>query len=95
MNSWHWDLALFVLASPILVFRSFLRGARRLRLLRMAAQPSVVCRTCGSEIALLGVWRCSCGYTSRSHLLRYCPGCGNFPRWIRCYQCGTTQRVGL
>lgn len=95
MKSWYWDLVLFVLASPILLLRGTLRSVRRLQLLRMAAQPSIVCRTCGSEITLLGVWRCACGFTYQGHALRYCPGCGNFPRWVRCYHCGITQRVGL
>ncbi len=95
MNSWCWDLILFALASPILVIRGILRGVRRLRFLVTAMRPNVVCRTCGSEISLIGVWRCPCGYTSRSHLLRYCPGCGAFPRVIRCYRCGETRRVQI
>jgi hypothetical protein len=95
MKSWQWDLLLFTLASPVFAVRAIVRTVRRLRFLRTAVQPNIVCRTCGGEISLVGVWRCSCGYTSRSHLLRYCPGCGAFPRMIRCYRCGETRRVQL
>jgi predicted amidophosphoribosyltransferase len=94
MKSWKCDLILFVLASPILVVRGLVRAGRRLRFLRMAMQPSIVCSTCGSEISLVGFWRCPrCGFTGQSHLCRPCLVCGDLPSFVRCYKCAATERI--
>ena len=93
MKSWPWDVILFVLASPVLALRGGARALRTLHVLRMAAEPSTVCRTCGGQISLVGFWRCSCAFTYQGHLLRICPICQSFPQMIRCYQCGATQEV--
>jgi hypothetical protein len=90
-----WDLVLFVLASPILTVRALIRTMRRLRLLCRAVQLSMVCRTCGTEIPLIGSWRCRCGYTYQGHLLRFCPICRSFPRMVRCYHCRTTETIAM
>jgi hypothetical protein len=95
VKSWHWDLVLFIFASPILVVRRAVQLVRRGRLLHRAAQPTLHCSTCGHEISLVGVWRCRCAYTYQGHLLRYCPICGSFPQMIRCYRCGTTETVRM
>ena len=95
MKPWHWDMVLFILASPILVIRAGVRLVRRAVLLHQAAQPAMPCRTCGNSISLVGFWRCSCGFTYEGHLLRFCPVCGSFPRMIRCYECGATEKVAM
>ncbi len=93
MKSWPWDLALFVLASPILLCRAASQAFRKLQVLGMAKDPVTICRTCGGQIWLVGFWRCSCGFTYQGHLLRVCPICQSFPRMLRCYRCGATQLV--
>jgi hypothetical protein len=93
MKRWHLDLALFILASPILAARGVIRFVRHLALLRMTIQPTVTCRTCSGKIDLLGMWRCPCGHVAEGHLLRFCPSCHSFPTLIRCYQCGASQVV--
>ena len=95
MKSWQWKLVLFVLASPILAVRAVVRLVRQMGLLHQAAQLSINCGTCGSQISLVGQWRCGCGFTYQGHLLRFCPICGSFPRMIRCYECGTTEMVRM
>jgi hypothetical protein len=83
---------LTVAASPILL----LRGAARLRhhwhFLRIASTAAIRC-TCGRPIFLVGIWRCSCNYTYRGHLLRHCPICNRIPRMVRCYGCGLTAKL--
>jgi hypothetical protein len=93
MKRWHWDLALFILATPILALRGVIRFVRHFLFLRATIEPTIVCRTCRKTIDLLGMWKCSCGYVAEGHLLRFCPGCHSFPTLIRCYQCGATQVV--
>jgi hypothetical protein len=93
LKSSEWDLTLFILASPILAVRGTMRLFRRFQLLRLAVQPAISCRTCGSAISLVGQWRCQCGFEYRGHVLRGCPVCQSFPRIIRCFRCGTTELV--
>ena len=95
MKSWQRDLALFTLASPILAGRAAIRAVRRVRLLQQATQPAITCRTCGSEISLVGLWQCACKFTYQGHLLRVCPLCGAFPRMVRCYNCGATEKISV
>ena len=95
MKDWQRDLTLLALASPILAARGTMRMIRRVQLLRLALQPVLACRTCGSAISLVGQWRCACGFEYRGHVLRACPICGSFPRVARCYQCGTTETIPM
>lgn len=93
MKSWQKELILFILASPISATMAVVRVVRRLKLLRLALQPSLVCRTCGAEVSLVGFWRCACGHTYQGHLLRVCPVCGAVPKMVRCFRCGATRPV--
>ena len=91
-REWVGDCILFVLASPILFGHFLLRTWKHCRFLRMAAAPAVVCE-CGGRVSLVGIWRCSCGFTYRGHLLRVCPVCGSLPCVVRCYGCGVTTKL--
>jgi hypothetical protein len=93
MKRWHWDFALFILASPILAARTIIRFVRHLAILRLTVQPTLPCPTCGALIYLVGMWRCGCGFTGEGHLLRFCPVCHSFPGMIRCVRCGATVAV--
>ena len=86
------DVALFVLASPILLFQALRRARERYRFFRLAMEPQMLCE-CGSEISLVGLWRRSCRFTYRGHLLRMCPGCQTIPCIVRCYRCGVTTKL--
>ena len=86
------DGALFVLASPILAVKAVRRALERYRFFRLAMRPAIVCE-CGSQVPLVGFWRCSCGFTYRGHLLRICPVCGSLPCVVRCYRCGVTTKL--
>ena len=92
-KSWLWDVALFVLASPILAIRAAVRMARRGKLLYLTVQPAMTCGTCGGQIPLVGFWQCRCGFTYQGHLLRFCPVCQSFPHMVRCHRCGATEKV--
>jgi hypothetical protein len=54
--------------------------------------PAIVCE-CGAAVSLVNVWKCSCGFTYRGHLLRVCPVCKTIPRVVRCYACGVTTKL--
>lgn len=86
------DIVLFLLASPVLAVRALVRLRRRYRLLRVATASAVSC-VCGSEVSLVGLWRCSCGFTYRGHVLRVCPVCWTAPLFVRCYRCGVTTQL--
>ena len=90
-DSWS-DVALFILASPVLLVLAVRRGLNRYRFFRLAMQSEIVCE-CGSPVSLLGLWKCSCGFTYRGHLLRECPVCGTIPCVVRCYRCGVTAKL--
>src|SRR5712692_5399831 len=90
-NPWL-DLTLLVLASPILLVQGVRRGLERYRFFQMAMQPAITCE-CGAPVALVGFWKCSCGFTYQGHLLRTCPVCGTIPCVVRCYQCGVTTKL--
>ncbi len=83
------DLLLAVLASPVYLLRFAWRVWRHWRYLRAAAALAIECE-CGRPIALVGVWRCGCGFTYRGHALATCPVCGRIPAMVRCYECGLT-----
>ena len=93
MTGWIGDAVLWVLASPVLLVVHLARAVRHGARARRAAARAITCRTCGEEIVLVGFWRCRCGFTYRGHLLRVCPVCEAFPRLVRCFRCGATERV--
>ena len=93
MKEQHLDILLLVLASPVIAAVASVKAIRRFMRLRLAVQPRMECGTCGEEIILVGFWRCACGFTYQGHLLRICPVCGSFPRMIRCFRCGATEKV--
>ena len=86
------DLTLFVLASPVLAVKAVRRALQRYRFFRLAMEASIVCE-CGSTVSLVGLWKCSCGFTYRGHLLRLCPVCQTIPCVVRCYRCGVTTKL--
>ena len=92
MKSLLIDLGLWILASPIYVALALRRLARNYRFLRIASRPHIRCE-CGAEVSLVGLWRCSCGFTYRGHLLTVCPVCGSLPCVVRCYRCGVTTKL--
>ena len=93
MKEWKRDAILWVLASPILAIMAIVRSVRAAHILRLAMQPEFPCRTCGNQIALVGMWRCACGFCYQGHLLRFCPICKTFPQVVRCYRCNATEKV--
>lgn len=62
MKEWKREAILWVLASPILAIMAIVRSVRTAHILRLAMQPELACRTCGDLIALVGMWRCACGF---------------------------------
>jgi hypothetical protein len=86
------DGVLFLLASPVLLILAVRRAFERYNFFRLAMQPAIVCE-CGSTLSLVGLWRCSCGFTYRGHLLRLCPVCNTVPCVVRCYECGVTTKL--
>lgn len=90
-NTWI-DWALFVVASPVLLFQASRRGLERYRFVRLAMRAEILCE-CDEPISLVGLWRCSCGFTYRGHLLRQCPVCDTIPCVVRCYRCGVTTKL--
>jgi len=87
------NVVLWLLASPVLFARGLIGLVQRIRFYRMAYRAEIVCRHCGGAISLMNIWKCHCGYTAPSHLLRECPICGSLPRMVRCYACGATERL--
>jgi hypothetical protein len=86
------ELALFLLASPVLLCLAVRRGLRQLRFFAVASRTQIFCE-CGEEVVLVGLWKCSCAFTYRGHLVTVCPVCGSLPKVVRCYQCGVTRRL--
>lgn len=93
MKPWQLDLALLVLASPILLIRAVVRFLRHLAFLRLSIQQTLTCPTCNGTISLLGMWKCDCGHSFQGHVLSICECCGSVPSLIRCYRCGATKTV--
>jgi hypothetical protein len=85
------DVVLLVLASPVLLAKGIVRLVQVCLFWRVAYAPSVICSTCNEVVSLVGMWRCSCGYTYQGHVLRVCPICGVWPRMVRCFACGATE----
>jgi len=86
------DLALWLLASPMYGAFALRQAVRHYRFLRVAFASSLTCE-CGENLSLVGMWRCSCRFSYRGHLLRICPVCGTLPCVIRCYRCGITTKL--
>jgi hypothetical protein len=86
-------LVLWLLASPILFLKGIQALVRRWRFYREAYRSELTCHNCRSAISLVGLWRCSCGFTYCGHLLRTCPVCATLPRMVRCYTCQTTEKL--
>lgn len=86
------DVALLLLASPVYGAIALRRAVRHYHFLRIAFASSFTCE-CGEELSLVGMWRCSCRFTYRGHLLWVCPVCGALPCVIRCYRCGVTTKL--
>ena len=86
------ELALFLLASPVLLCLAAGAALKQLRFFAVASQARIFCE-CGEEVVLVGLWKCSCGFTYRGHLVTVCPVCGSVPKVVRCYQCGVTRRL--
>lgn len=93
MKSWQAEAVLWVLASPIIAIAAIIRAMRSVRILWLAIQPAMTCPTCGNQVSLVGMWRCSCGFCYQGHLLRFCPICKMFPQVVRCYRCNATEKV--
>jgi hypothetical protein len=92
IKSLLWELVLFLLASPVMLCLALRRGLRKIRFFAVASQALIFCE-CGAEVALVGLWKCSCGFTYRGHLVTICPVCRSLPKVVRCYECGVTRRL--
>jgi hypothetical protein len=87
------DVALFLLASPILAVQALRRVIQRYRFIRLAMEPTIICE-CGAAVSLVGCWQCSCkSWVYKGHLLRRCPVCHTTPYVVRCYRCGVTTKL--
>ena len=87
------ELMLAAAAAPVYAVRGLVRAARRVKFWRVSYMTEITCRTCGSPISLVGMWRCNCGFTYKGHLLRVCPICSSLPRMARCFSCGATEKL--
>ena len=87
------DLAVWILASPIYFIRWLVRMIFRVNFWSVAYSTQIACATCSNAISLVGMWRCTCGYTYRGHVLRACPVCSSTPRMVRCFACGATEKL--
>ncbi len=57
---------------------------------RPILEDAIECGTCGSAIALLGLWECHCGYRFYGWYFRRCDACGELPGFIDCPSCGAS-----
>src|SRR5689334_13134376 len=92
LRKFLWDLTIFLLASPMLAIVTLRRAIRKLRFFLAASRIEVTCE-CGAAVALVGVWKCGCGFTYSGHLLTICPVCASVPCVVRCYRCGITTKL--
>jgi hypothetical protein len=77
---------------PFAIVSWFFRAREHFAFIQLSKANEIVCQ-CGNPIPLVGLWRCSCSFTYRGHLLQICPLCGRRPRICRCYACGLTMRL--
>ena len=82
----------WVLCLPFGIIHSFVRLREHIAFLRLATATRIFC-ACGTPISLVGLWRCSCSFTYRGHLLQICPLCRRIPKILRCYACGLTTKL--
>jgi len=82
----------WILCLPFRMLDSCVRLRRHAAFLRLATATQIFC-PCGIPISLVGLWRCSCSFIYRGHLLQLCPLCGRVPRIVRCYTCGLTTKL--
>ena len=87
------DLILGALASPVYCAKGVVRLMKKWDFLKMSYVPEIHCHNCGQRIMLVGIWRCSCKFTYRGHLLRACPVCHSLPVMVRCFACGITEKL--
>lgn len=83
----------YILALPFLIIWGIRRMDKYMRVLVLSVSPSTPCVACKSEVTLLGIWRCSCGYTFKGHYMTPCSMCGRVPRLVRCLNCSVTTRL--
>jgi hypothetical protein len=83
----------YILALPFLIIWGLVRLDRYVRVLVLSVSPSIRCISCHSEVVLLGIWRCQCGFTYQGHLMRPCPVCNRVPRVVRCLRCSVTTKL--
>jgi len=87
-----WDVVLFLIASPVLAVLALHRASRGFSFFLSASRAEIRCE-CGAVVALVGLWKCGCGFTYRGHLLTQCPVCTSVPCVVRCYRCGITTKL--
>lgn len=52
---------------------------------------SIVCRTCGSDIPIVGLYECGyCHYTWAGFYFARCEVCGDAPPYVECSRCGAS-----
>src|SRR3989442_7653143 len=90
-NFWF-DIALFVLASPVLFVLAARRGIHRYRFFRLAMESAIVCE-CGSTASLVGLWRCGWRFTYLGQLPRLLPVSVSLPSILRCSRFWVTNEV--
>lgn len=86
------EVLLFFLASPVFVLTLARRCWKKARFFAVASRAFLYCE-CGEAMSLVGLWKCSCGFTYRGHLITVCPLCEALPKIVRCYACGVTTRL--
>lgn len=64
----------------------------RFMTLRPLMGDSIPCATCGTEIVLLGLWECHCGYHFYGWYWSRCEVCGDLPAFVNCFQCGASTK---
>ena len=60
---------------------------------RQLAETTLKCRYCFTEIDLMGLWQCECGYTRPGNYYGRCPKCLGHPEYIDCPACKATMDV--
>ena len=93
MNKVTLDCILWVLASPILFIKWLFWLRECWEFWRVSYAAKLICKNCKATVWLVGMWRCSCGYTYKGHILRDCPVCRGWPRMIHCFACGVTEKL--
>jgi len=90
----HWiDVPLFNLRAPSSCFLAVRRALRAVPLCSAWLCNLTSTANAVSRFSLVGLWRCSCGFTYRGHLLRSCPVCREYSVRGRCYRCGVNHKL--